>query len=85
MVPRDVALKFGVVSATALISGLTEDATISTVSGDVVVDGVYGDLQLNTVSGEIGGAQPLRQDPRQHRQRRHHGERRGHGVPRPTA
>ncbi len=53
MVPRDVALKFGVVSASALISGLTEDATISTVSGDVVVDNVYGDLQLNGVSGEI--------------------------------
>lgn len=52
-VPRDVALKFGVVSATALISGLTEDASISTVSGDVVVDGVYGDLQLNGVNGEI--------------------------------
>lgn len=52
-VPRDVALKFGVVSATALISGLTEDASVSTVSGDVVVDGVYGDLQLNGVSGEL--------------------------------
>jgi DUF4097 and DUF4098 domain-containing protein YvlB len=52
-VPRDVALKFGVISASALISGLTEDATISTVSGDVVIDGVYGDLQLNGVSGEI--------------------------------
>jgi DUF4097 and DUF4098 domain-containing protein YvlB len=52
-VPRDVALKFGVVSATALISGLTEDASISTVSGDVVVDNIYGDVQLNGVSGEI--------------------------------
>lgn len=53
IVPRDVALKFGVVSASALISGLTEDAKISTVSGDVVVDNVYGDLELNAVSGEI--------------------------------
>lgn len=53
MVPRDVALKFGVVSAQALISGLTEDASISTVSGDVVIDGVYGDLSLNSVSGEL--------------------------------
>ncbi len=53
MVPRDVSLKFGVVSASALISGLTEDASISTVSGDVVVDNVYGDLQLNSVSGEL--------------------------------
>jgi len=53
MVPRDIALKFGVISASALISGLTEDASISTVSGDVVVDNIYGDLQLNAVSGEI--------------------------------
>ena len=52
-VPRDVALKFGVVSASALISGLTEDASISTVSGEVVIDGLYGDVQLNSVSGEI--------------------------------
>lgn len=52
-VPRDIALKFGVVSATALITGLTEDASVSSVSGDVVVDGLYGDLQLNTVSGEL--------------------------------
>ena len=53
MVPRDVALKFGVVSASALITGLTTDASISSVSGSVVVDGVTGDLQLNSVSGEV--------------------------------
>jgi hypothetical protein len=53
MVPRDVALKFGVVSAKGLISGLTKSAKISTVSGDVVVDDVAADLELNAVSGEI--------------------------------
>jgi hypothetical protein len=53
MVSREVALKFGVVSASALISGLHEDASISTVSGDVVIDGVAGDLSLNAVSGEL--------------------------------
>jgi DUF4097 and DUF4098 domain-containing protein YvlB len=53
LVPRDVALKFGVVSAGGLISGLTEDATISTVSGDVVVDGLTGSVTLNSVSGEL--------------------------------
>ena len=52
-VPRDVALKFGVVSAEGLISGLTTDAKVSTVSGDVTIDGVVGDLDLNAVSGEI--------------------------------
>ncbi|MGA1835310.1 DUF4097 family beta strand repeat-containing protein [Herbiconiux sp. 11R-BC] len=53
VVPRDVALKFGVISASGLISGLTTDARISTVSGDVVIDAVTGDLDLNSVNGEI--------------------------------
>jgi DUF4097 and DUF4098 domain-containing protein YvlB len=53
MVPRDVALKLGVVSAHAVVSGITEDARISTISGDVTVDGCTGDLDLNAVSGEI--------------------------------
>lgn len=52
-VPRDIALKFGVVSASALISGLAGNASISTVSGDVVIDGVHGDIQLNAVGGEF--------------------------------
>lgn len=53
MVPRDVALKFGVVSARGLISGLTEDARIATVSGELVIDNLYGDIEVNAVSGEI--------------------------------
>ncbi|MDN4612986.1 DUF4097 family beta strand repeat-containing protein [Leifsonia sp. F6_8S_P_1B] len=53
LVPRDVALKFGVVSASALISGLATDARLSTVSGDVVVDGLTGDIELNSVNGEL--------------------------------
>lgn len=53
MVPHDVALRFGVVSASALISGLTEDANISTVTGPLVVDNMTGALRLNAVSGEI--------------------------------
>jgi len=53
MVPRDIALKFGVVSANALISGLSTNATISTVNGDLVVDALSGTVQLNAVSGEI--------------------------------
>lgn len=53
MVPRDVALKFGVVTASALISGVETDAKVSTVSGEVVIDGVTGALDLNSVSGEV--------------------------------
>ena len=53
LVPRGVALKLGVISAEALISGLTNGARLSTVSGDIVVDGVTGDLELNAVNGEL--------------------------------
>jgi len=53
MVPRDVSLKFGVVNAEALISGIHDNASISTVNGDLFIDSVTGDLQINSVSGEI--------------------------------
>jgi hypothetical protein len=53
LVPHAVALKFGVVSAGALISGITGDSTISTVNGDVLVDDCIGDITLNSVSGEL--------------------------------
>lgn len=53
MVPRDVAVKLGVVSAEALVSNLTAGARLSTVSGDIVVDGVSGPLDLNGVNGEF--------------------------------
>lgn len=53
MVPRDIRVKLGVVSASALLSGINEDASLSTVSGDLVIDSVSGDLILNSVSGEI--------------------------------
>lgn len=52
-VPRDVAVKLGVVTADALVSGLVTDAKVSTVSGDIVVDGVTGDLDINGVNGEV--------------------------------
>lgn len=53
MVPRTVALKLGVVSASALISGLESDASVSSVSGDIIVDGARGDIGFNTVGGEF--------------------------------
>jgi DUF4097 and DUF4098 domain-containing protein YvlB len=53
MIPRDASLKFGVVSAGALISGLRTDARINSVSGDIVIDDMVGDLDVNTVNGEI--------------------------------
>jgi DUF4097 and DUF4098 domain-containing protein YvlB len=53
LVPRDVALKLGVVSAVALVSGLVTDPKLNTVSGEITTDGIVGDLDLNTVSGEL--------------------------------
>lgn len=52
-VPRSVALNLGVVSASALVSGLTHDARLNTVSGDIIVDGLTGDLTVNAVSGDV--------------------------------
>jgi hypothetical protein len=52
-VPRSIALNLGVVSAGALVSGLTNDARLNTVSGEIIVDTHTGDLTLNSVSGDV--------------------------------
>jgi len=52
-VPRTVAVTLGVVSASALVSGLRTDARLNTVSGDLLVDGLTGDLTVNAVSGDV--------------------------------
>lgn len=52
-VPRDIALTLGVVSASALVSGLRSDARLNTVSGDIIVDGLTGGLVVNAVSGDV--------------------------------
>ncbi|MCP2638492.1 DUF4097 domain-containing protein [Microbacterium sp. HD4P20] len=52
-VPRAVALNLGVVSASALVSGLRSDTSLNTVSGDIIVDGLTGDLRVNAVSGDV--------------------------------
>ena len=60
------ALKLGVVSAQALVTGVSEDASLSTVSGDLVARQLSGDLIVNTVSGELS-PQPHRQGQRAQR------------------
>ncbi len=52
-VPRGVTLNLGVVSASALVSGLASGARLNTVSGDLIVDGLTGDLTVNAVSGDV--------------------------------
>jgi len=52
-VPREIALTLGVVSASALVSGLRSDAKLNTVSGDIIADGITGDVSVNAVSGDV--------------------------------
>ncbi|RZI94504.1 MAG: hypothetical protein EOO67_04485, partial [Microbacterium sp.] len=52
-VPRGTDVNLGVVSASALVSGLATDLRVSTVSGDVIIDGLVGDLSVNAVSGDV--------------------------------
>lgn len=52
-VPRGIALTLGVVSASALVSGLGSGARVNTVSGDIIIDGLTGDLSVNAVSGDV--------------------------------
>ena len=59
VVPRQVALSLGQVSASALVSGLSASSSLSTVSGPLQIESHRGDLDLNTVSGDVevsGGA-----------------------------
>ncbi len=76
-VPREVALNLGVVSASALVSGIRADARLNTVSGDIIVDGHTGDLTVNAVSGDV---QIRGLDRRAQREQRL-GRRRGHRHP----
>ena len=52
-VPRQIALTLGVVSASALISGIRSGAKLNTVSGDIIVDEAQGDFVVNAVSGDV--------------------------------
>jgi len=52
-VPREIALNLGVVTASALVSGIRSDVKLNTVSGDIIADGITGDTSVNAVSGDV--------------------------------
>jgi hypothetical protein len=52
-VPRGCPTQVGVVSATAVLSGLGGRASLKSVSGGITLDGVTGDVDANTVSGAL--------------------------------
>jgi len=52
-VPRTCPVQLGVVSATAVLSGLAARASVKSVSGGITLDGVSGDVDAHTVSGAL--------------------------------
>ena len=52
-VPRKCRAQVGVVSATAVMSGISTRASVKSVSGGITLDGVTGDVDANTVSGAV--------------------------------
>jgi hypothetical protein len=52
-VPRKCPTQLGVVSATAVMSGISARASVKSVSGGITLDGVAGDVDANTVSGTL--------------------------------
>jgi hypothetical protein len=52
-VPRKCKTQVGVVSATAVMSGISARASLKSVSGGITLDGVTGDVDANTVSGAL--------------------------------
>src|SRR6266566_5010298 len=52
-VPRKCAAQVGVVSATAVMSGISARASVKSVSGGITLDGITGDVDANTVSGAL--------------------------------
>src|SRR5580704_3380025 len=52
-VPRKCQTQVGVVSAAAVMSGISARASVKSVSGGITLDGVTGDVDANTVSGAL--------------------------------
>ena len=53
-IPADCPVELGVVSADAVVSGISADRTaVNSVSGDVTLDGVRSDITAQTVSGNL--------------------------------
>ena len=52
-VPRKCQAQVGVVSATAVMSGISARASVKSVSGGITLDGVTGHVDANPVSGPV--------------------------------
>ena len=54
-VPSGCPIQLGVVSASAVVCGLSSGASVKGVSGEITLDGVTGEVQADTVSGALEG------------------------------
>jgi hypothetical protein len=52
-IPAECPSRIGVLSASAVVSGLRSGAAVKSLSGDITLDGVTGDVDAETLSGEI--------------------------------
>jgi hypothetical protein len=53
MVQKDCPTQVGVMSASAIVSGVSARTSLKSVSGDMTLDGVTGAVDVNTVSGNV--------------------------------
>jgi hypothetical protein len=54
-VPAECPIQLGVVSASAVVCGLSSGASVKGVSGEIALDGVTGQVQADTISGALEG------------------------------
>lgn len=54
-VPADCPVQLGVVSASAVVCGLSAGASVKGVSGEITLDGIAGEVRAETVSGPLEG------------------------------
>jgi hypothetical protein len=52
-VPANCPVQLGVISASALVCGLSSGAQVKGVSGEITLDGVAGDVEADTASGSL--------------------------------
>jgi hypothetical protein len=52
-VPAQCPVQLGVISASALVCGLSSGAQVKGVSGEIALDGVAGDVEADTISGSL--------------------------------
>ena len=53
MVPRECPTQLGVVSASAVVSGISAATSVKSVSGKITLDGVTGAINARTLSGDV--------------------------------